>query len=70
MEDNPFNDLKISDSSFLDQIAGRTECPKCGRTRKYYCYTCYVPMTCIKDSVPKVSVSTFDAGVLQQSAMC
>ncbi|KAK3597273.1 hypothetical protein CHS0354_005033 [Potamilus streckersoni] len=56
MEENPFKDLKIAGADFLDSLSGRSLCPKCQKSRKYYCYTCYVPVQGIEDRVPKVKL--------------
>ncbi|XP_050699840.1 tRNA-uridine aminocarboxypropyltransferase 1-like isoform X2 [Eriocheir sinensis] len=52
----PFAGLKIQDSSFLDQIDDRSNCDKCGKSRKYFCYTCYVPLRCIASHVPSLQL--------------
>ncbi|XP_045208209.2 tRNA-uridine aminocarboxypropyltransferase 1-like [Mercenaria mercenaria] len=56
MEENPFPDLKIDSSDFLDTLCGRSKCSKCERSRKYYCYNCYVPVPEIEGKVPKVKL--------------
>ncbi|KAL4229028.1 DTW domain-containing protein 1 [Mactra antiquata] len=52
MEKNPFPDLLIDSSEFLECISGRQKCPKCMKSRKYYCYTCYLPVPEVADKVP------------------
>ncbi|CAC5411590.1 DTW domain-containing protein 1 [Mytilus coruscus] len=56
MEEQPFSNLKISSSDFLDTLQGRSECPKCKRSRKYYCYTCYVPVDQLQGKIPCVQI--------------
>ena len=56
MEENPFPDLKIDSSEFLDTVKGRSKCSVCQRSRKYYCYTCYLPVPELSDKVPRVKV--------------
>lgn len=56
-ENDPFSKFKIDDSSFLENVPNRSICPKCHRSRKYYCYTCYVAVQEISDRLPHVSVS-------------
>ncbi|GAB6030281.1 DTW domain-containing protein 1 [Chamberlinius hualienensis] len=51
---NALDDLKISSADFLDLLTGRSLCPKCGKSRKYFCYTCYVAMDEIADRIPKL----------------
>ncbi|GFS59209.1 DTW domain-containing protein 1 [Trichonephila inaurata madagascariensis] len=48
--------MRIDDSSFLDCISARGTCPTCKRSRKYYCYTCYVPVKEVSERLPKVSL--------------
>nr|XP_045619671.1 tRNA-uridine aminocarboxypropyltransferase 1-like [Procambarus clarkii] len=54
--ENPFLNLKISDSSFLNNLDGRSACSLCGKSRKYFCYTCYIPLPSIADKIPKVKL--------------
>jgi len=54
--DNPFQDLQITNSSFLEELDGRMNCEKCNKSRKYFCYTCYVALPIFADKVPKVSL--------------
>lgn len=56
MEENPFPDLKITSSDFLDVLSGRSKCTKCQKSRKYYCYNCCVPVPEIEGKVPKVKL--------------
>ncbi|XP_052095368.1 tRNA-uridine aminocarboxypropyltransferase 1-like isoform X2 [Mytilus californianus] len=56
MEEQPFSNLKISSSDFLDTLQGRSKCPKCKRSRKYYCYTCYVPVDQLQGKIPCVQI--------------
>lgn len=51
---NPFEYMKINDNSFLKTIDGRSPCPKCGKSRKFFCYSCYVPVKELADRLPKV----------------
>lgn len=54
----PFKGLKISeDWQKLEAVEGRTVCSLCKKSRKYFCYTCYVPVPEIQDFVPKVKVN-------------
>ncbi|XP_055315584.1 tRNA-uridine aminocarboxypropyltransferase 1 [Sitodiplosis mosellana] len=52
---NPFEFMKIDDNQFLNEIDGRTACPKCLKSRKFFCYNCYVP-TGIEGRYPKVKL--------------
>lgn len=53
---NPFEFMKIDDNQFLMDIDGRSECPKCSRSRKFFCYTCYVPLHSLESRLPKVQL--------------
>lgn len=52
----PFVNMKISDYSILTEIQDRSPCFKCGKSRKYFCYTCYVPIEQLCDRIPKVKL--------------
>ncbi|XP_029650146.1 tRNA-uridine aminocarboxypropyltransferase 1 [Octopus sinensis] len=56
MEENPFPDLKISNYDFLDESDDRRVCPKCGKSRKYFCYTCYKPVIGTEHLTPVVKL--------------
>lgn len=51
---NPFEFMKIDDNQLLNDIDGRSACPKCSKSRKFFCYTCYVPVEELKNQLPKV----------------
>lgn len=40
----PFRKLKIRDATVLDTIEGRRNCKLCSKSRKYFCYTCFLPV--------------------------
>ncbi|KAL6263780.1 hypothetical protein P5V15_003863 [Pogonomyrmex californicus] len=51
----PFRGLKIKDAKILDTIDGRTKCKLCCKSRKFFCYTCCLPV--IEDSYfPRVKL--------------
>lgn len=35
---------------------GRIACPKCKKSRKFFCYTCYVPVPGLENQLPKVKL--------------
>lgn len=51
-----FDGMKITDSSFLDTVSSREACPKCQKSRKFFCYQCFVPMETIKGRIPSISL--------------
>lgn len=53
---NPFEFMAIDDNQFLMHKNGRSACPKCGKSRKLFCYTCYVPIVELKERVPVVQL--------------
>lgn len=54
--ENPFENMKITDSNFLEEVDGRMNCEKCKKSRKYFCYTCYLALPIFSERVPKVSL--------------
>lgn len=56
----PFSNLKLSDDwNRLSSLDERSECPKCKKSRKYFCYTCFLPVPELVPYVPKLEVSLF-----------
>jgi len=51
-----FKGMKIEDASFLDDIDGRTKCPNCCKSRKFFCYTCYIPMPPLENRIPQIKL--------------
>ncbi|XP_026466625.1 DTW domain-containing protein 1-like [Ctenocephalides felis] len=56
IDSNPFYGMKIDDASILNRLEGRSPCPKCGKSRKYFCYTCYVPVKELEGLIPKLKL--------------
>ncbi|GLG92855.1 Uncharacterized protein GBIM_00411, partial [Gryllus bimaculatus] len=54
--ENPFRDLRIDDVSFLDDIDNRSQCINCKKSRKYFCYTCYVPVEALNGRIPQLKL--------------
>ena len=61
MQNQVFSDLKIDDVMILDSAETRSPCPKCGRSRKYFCYTCFVAVGALQDKIPSVKVHSRSA---------
>ncbi|XP_039765746.1 tRNA-uridine aminocarboxypropyltransferase 1 [Pararge aegeria] len=55
-DDKPFNGLKISKSDILKDLTNRSPCPRCGKSRKYFCYTCYVPVAQLEGRIPRCTL--------------
>ncbi|CAG9825271.1 unnamed protein product [Phaedon cochleariae] len=56
IDEEPFKGIKIDDNSILDSLQGRHPCPKCGKSRKFYCYSCYVPIAELEGKLPSVKL--------------
>nr|XP_022906780.1 DTW domain-containing protein 1 isoform X1 [Onthophagus taurus] len=56
LDKNPFDGLIIQNDNILYALEGRYACPKCGKSRKFYCYSCYVPIPELKNVLPKVTL--------------
>ncbi|XP_021196814.3 tRNA-uridine aminocarboxypropyltransferase 1 [Helicoverpa armigera] len=52
-DENPFEGMVIASSESLDNLEGRSACPRCGKSRMYFCYTCYVPVSLIAGKIPE-----------------
>ena len=53
--EQPFNLLKIGDTNELAKVTERSLCEICGKSRMYYCYTCYVPLDKTRYIIPILS---------------
>lgn len=53
---NPFEFMKIDDNRFLEKVDGRSPCKKCGKSRKFFCYTCHVAVCELEERLPKVKL--------------
>lgn len=51
-----FKNYKIDDYAFLDEVEGRSRCPECNKSRKFFCYTCYTVMPQLQGRLPNVKV--------------
>ncbi|XP_076752369.1 tRNA-uridine aminocarboxypropyltransferase 1 [Xylocopa sonorina] len=40
----PFRHLTITNAQILDTIEGREICERCYKSRKFFCYSCYLPV--------------------------
>uniref|UniRef100_T1J642 tRNA-uridine aminocarboxypropyltransferase 1 n=1 Tax=Strigamia maritima TaxID=126957 RepID=T1J642_STRMM len=53
---NPFANFHIDSTDLLDTVDGRSICDKCTKSRKYYCYTCHIPVITIRDKIPNLKL--------------
>lgn len=56
IDENPFRGMLISDSSGLKDLGGRYPCPKCSKSRKYFCYTCFTPVEPLNGKIPHITL--------------
>lgn len=49
---SPFEKMKIDDNSILHSLSERTICKKCKRSRKFFCYNCFLPIAPLENKVP------------------
>lgn len=55
-EESYLQNLNIDDTSVLNQIVNRSPCSVCGKSRKYFCYKCHVPLETTKNLIPLIKV--------------
>uniref|UniRef100_A0A182VY53 tRNA-uridine aminocarboxypropyltransferase 1 n=1 Tax=Anopheles minimus TaxID=112268 RepID=A0A182VY53_9DIPT len=53
---DPFGGMDIADTDFLMDVEGRSSCSSCGKSRKFFCYTCYLPVGEIASCVPRLAL--------------
>lgn len=57
--EDPLQNLRLASQEILQkaQQSGRSKCLKCGGSRMFYCYTCYVPVENVPmEQMPLVKV--------------
>lgn len=63
LQGTPLQNLRLASQAVLEraQKQGRSICPKCHGSRKFYCYTCYIPVEAVPTrEIPVVKVSGRD----------
>ncbi|XP_052889115.1 tRNA-uridine aminocarboxypropyltransferase 1 [Anopheles moucheti] len=53
---DPFEGMDIAETDFLMDVEGRSCCSSCGKSRKFFCYTCYLPVGEIVSRVPRLTL--------------
>jgi hypothetical protein len=53
----PFDAMKIDSREILTQVENREKCAKCFKSRKFYCYSCFIPNQSLSGKLPQVKVS-------------
>jgi len=51
-----FTRLHIADTGGLEEHGSRQSCERCNKSRKYFCYTCCLPLASIKHITPRVEL--------------
>jgi hypothetical protein len=54
--EDPFKSLKIKNWMILEDISERQPCTICKKSRKYFCYNCYIPVQTLQGHLPTVKV--------------
>ena len=67
---SPLDKLNIDDVSPLYAIGDRAVCPQCSASRKYFCYTCYVPLRETQGIIPKVEELPVRVDVIKHAREC
>ncbi|XP_002136980.2 DTW domain-containing protein 1 [Drosophila pseudoobscura] len=52
----PFVHMRIADHSVLDSIEGRHVCRLCNRSRKFFCYSCHIPVEELEKLLPRLGL--------------
>ncbi|KAM6257567.1 tRNA-uridine aminocarboxypropyltransferase 1 isoform 2-T5 [Porphyrio hochstetteri] len=59
LPDNPLQQLQLASQEVLEKAkkSGRSRCPRCGSSRMFYCYTCFVPVETVPtEEIPNVKL--------------
>lgn len=57
-DDNPFEGMLIASAEEVEKLSTRSTCPRCGKSRMYFCYTCFVPVSSLEGRIPVCRVSS------------
>lgn len=52
----PFEGMKISNKDILQKVEERSPCSKCHKSRKYFCYSCFIPVDDLIGKLPNIKV--------------
>ena len=55
--DDPFKIINPGNTSELSNVNERSVCVICGKSRMYYCYTCYIPLAGTRHIIPTLTQS-------------
>ncbi|XP_070533257.1 tRNA-uridine aminocarboxypropyltransferase 1-like [Ptychodera flava] len=53
---DPFEGMKIDSHDVLHKVVGRTKCPGCHASRKWFCYSCFRLVSELEGKVPSVKL--------------
>ncbi|XP_004924672.1 tRNA-uridine aminocarboxypropyltransferase 1 [Bombyx mori] len=51
-DDRPFEGLIITNTEPLSSLSSRSACPRCGKSRMYFCYVCFIPVPALEGKIP------------------
>ena len=51
-----FPPLKIEDTKILDDLEERQACSRCHKSRKFFCYSCFLPLPSVENVLPSVNL--------------
>ena len=51
-----FPSLKIDDTRVLDDLEERQACSQCHKSRKFFCYSCFLPLPSVENVLPSVNL--------------
>jgi hypothetical protein len=55
-KDNPFGNMRIADTAPLDRRRDRQNCRQCNKSRKFFCYSCRLPLPGLEAILPRVEL--------------
>ncbi|XP_030027106.2 tRNA-uridine aminocarboxypropyltransferase 1 [Manduca sexta] len=55
-DDKPFEGMLISEPNLLENLTARSPCQRCGKSRMYFCYTCFVAVSQLEGRIPIVNL--------------
>ena len=67
---SPLDKLRIDDTRPMYGINERSVCPQCNSSRKYFCYTCYVPLRETEGIIPRVEALPIRVDVIKHAREC
>jgi len=63
--EDPLERLQISSTAALERQVTREACPSCSRPRKYFCYTCLLPLPSLSNCLPTLHNIPIDVHIVK-----